>query len=348
MTEKMSKEIVDVLSKYDTTHVFTLDAFESVFKLTHFNNALLKRASLKSTILACFIAYITHFFVFANGASLLWDSYIPHNATQSLRNYRNIQQYLQKVKGVFSQYVKYLIKSMMGFLYYANNKESNNSEYLLVSKRLIKKSLDLDTSCVKLRAATFFLTNLDYSKSVEMCDTLITFPPTYKMEINYGEHIEDLIKKVSHQLFNGKTSDEIENIMNAILPTFCSSFKLKSLPGNYDMTRQNSVSIFHNFTNIVFHDVSLEVTFMTADKWVVPDPILFELLSLPQVADNEESTFSGIHLDPTFACLQTKFLCYHWMGNVNGMANMLTLMTNFITENTFTTKSSCVYLNMFA
>ena len=120
MTEKMSKEIVDVLSKYDTTHVFTLDAFESVFKLTHFNNALLKRASLKSTILACFIAYITHFFVFANGASLLWDSYIPHNATQSLRNYRNIQQYLQKVKGVFSQYVKYLIKSMMGFLYYAN------------------------------------------------------------------------------------------------------------------------------------------------------------------------------------------------------------------------------------
>jgi hypothetical protein len=27
MTEKMSREIVDVLSKYDTTHVFTLDAF---------------------------------------------------------------------------------------------------------------------------------------------------------------------------------------------------------------------------------------------------------------------------------------------------------------------------------
>ena len=31
MTEKMSTEIVDVLSKYDTTHVFRLDAFQCVF-----------------------------------------------------------------------------------------------------------------------------------------------------------------------------------------------------------------------------------------------------------------------------------------------------------------------------
>jgi hypothetical protein len=83
---------------------------------------------------------------------------------------------------------------------------------------------------VKLRAATFFLTNLEYSKSVEMCDTFITFPPTYKMEINDGEYIEDLKKKMHHQLFHGKTSDEIENIMNAILPMLCRSFKLKSLP----------------------------------------------------------------------------------------------------------------------
>jgi hypothetical protein len=348
MTEKMSKEIVDVLSKYDTTHVFTLDAFESVFKLTHFNNALLKGVALKSTLMACFSAYITHLFFFASRASLLWNSYIPHNATKSFMNYVNIQQDLQKVKGVSSQYTKYLLKSMMGFLYYANYKESNNSEYLLASKRLIKKSLDLDTSCVKLRAATFFLTNLEYSKSVEMCDTFITFPPTYKMEINDGEYIEDLKKKMHHQLFHGKTSDEIENIMNAILPMLCRSFKLKSLPGNYDITRHNPVSIFLNFTNIVFHDVSLDVTYMTAEKWVVPDPILYELLSLPQVADNEEWKFSGIHLDPMFVCLQTKLLSYHWMGNVNGMANMLTLMTSFITENTFTTKSGCVYLNMFA
>jgi hypothetical protein len=62
---------------------------------------------------------------------------------------------------------------------------------------------------------------------------------------------------------------------------------------------------------------------MTAEKWVVPDPIQYELLSLPQVADNEELTCSGIHLDPMFVCIQTKFLCYHSMGNVNCMANML-------------------------
>jgi hypothetical protein len=47
-------------------------------------------------------------------------------------------------------------------------------------------------------------------------------------------------------------------------------------------------------------------------------------------------------------CLQTKMLCYHSMGNVNGMAEMITLLGNVITENAFTTKSSCVYLNMFA
>ena len=63
----MSKEIVDVLSKYDTTHVFTLDAFERVFKATQFNKALLKRASLISTSTACFVAYITHLSFFANG-----------------------------------------------------------------------------------------------------------------------------------------------------------------------------------------------------------------------------------------------------------------------------------------
>jgi hypothetical protein len=119
------------------------------------------------------------------------------------------------------------------------------------------------------------------------------------------------------------------------------------LPGNYDIAQKNPVSIFRNFTNIAFHDVSFDVTFMTAEKWVVPDPIQYELLSLPQVGDNEESTFSGIHLDPMFVCLQTKFQCYHSMGNVNCMANMLALMISFITENTFTTKSSCVYLNMF-
>jgi len=36
------------------------------------------------------------------------------------------------------------------------------------------------------------------------------------------------------------------------------------------------------------------------------------------------------------------------MENVNGMAEMLTLMSNFITETTGTPQSKCAYLNMFA
>ena len=47
MTEKMSMEIVNVLSKYDRTHVFTLDAFKHVFQLTNYSNALSKRETLK-------------------------------------------------------------------------------------------------------------------------------------------------------------------------------------------------------------------------------------------------------------------------------------------------------------
>jgi hypothetical protein len=62
MTEQMSKEIVDVLSNYDTTHVFTLDAFDRIFKLTHYNNALLRREVLISTIMTCFYGYFAAFF----------------------------------------------------------------------------------------------------------------------------------------------------------------------------------------------------------------------------------------------------------------------------------------------
>jgi hypothetical protein len=138
-------------------------------------------------------------------------------------------------------------------------------------------------------------------------------------------------------MFEGNTTEEIENIMKAILTMFLSSFKLKSLPGNYDITQQNPVWIFRNLTNIFFRGLYIDVTFMTAEKWVVPDPIQYELLSLRQVANNEESPFFGIHLDPMFSCLQTKFLCCHSIGNVNGMAGMLTLMNSFITETTFTT-----------
>jgi hypothetical protein len=62
MTEQMSTEIVDILNKYDTAHVFTLDAFERVFKLTYYNNVLLKNETLKSTIMTCFNSYLTDFY----------------------------------------------------------------------------------------------------------------------------------------------------------------------------------------------------------------------------------------------------------------------------------------------
>ena len=123
--------------------------------------------------------------------------------------------------------------------------------------------------------------------------------------------------------------------------------KLRSLPGNYNITQQNPVWIFCNLTDIFCHGQYIDVPFITAEKWVVPHPIQYELLSLSQVADDEVFTFSGIYLDPVFVCLQAKLLCYHYVGNVNGIAEMLTLINSFITGNTFTTKSSCVYLNIF-
>ena len=61
MADKMSKGIIDVLRKYDTTYAFILDAFECVLKLTHYNNALLKREALKSTVVACFDACFWYF-----------------------------------------------------------------------------------------------------------------------------------------------------------------------------------------------------------------------------------------------------------------------------------------------
>jgi hypothetical protein len=348
MTEQMSKEIVDVLSKYDVTHVFTLDAFECVFELTHYNNALLKRASFKSTIMASFFSCFDAFSVYVKVPSLLWDSYIPHNVTTSLLNYKNFLHNFKNVKGVNYHYVKYIVRSVVGFLYYAKYKESNKTDFFLASKRLIHKSLNLDNSCVHLRAATFFLTNREFRQSIEICDTFLTSPPRHKMKCESTEYISDMLINYFDQMLEWNTTEEIENIMKAILPMFFSSFKLKSLPGNYDITQQNPVWKFRNLTNIFFRDLYIDVTFMTAEKWVVPDPIQYELLSLRQVANNEESPFLGIHLDPMFACLQTKFLCCHSIGNINGMAGMLTLMNSFITETTCTTKLSYVYLNMFA
>jgi hypothetical protein len=348
MTEQMSKEIVDVLSKYDTTHVFTLDAFEHVFEETHFNNALLKHEALKSTITACFLAYSSTFNTHICCTSPMWDVYIPHNAAQSLLKYVKILQNLKKVKGLAIQYATYFVRSMVGFLYYAKHKESNKMDVLLTSKRLIKKSLNLDCTCVILRAATFYLTNMEYSQSTKMCDTFHTFSRKQKLDSSYFRYTAYRNVNVFHQIFEGATTEEMENIMKAILSMFYCSDKFKYLPGIYDITQHNPAWIFRNFTNIWFHGLCMDVTFMTAEKWVVPDPILYELLSLPEHAENEVFQFSGINLDPLFVCLQTKFLCYHSMGNVNGMAAMLALMNNLITKQKFTTQSSCVYLNMFA
>jgi hypothetical protein len=232
---------------------------------------------------------------------------------------------------------------MMSLLYYAKYKESSIIDCLLASRRLIQKSLNLDNSCVKLRAATFFLTNLEYSQAIEICDTFLTFPPTHKVNSGFNECFYYIEQEVHQQLRKVKTTAEIANIMKEILPMFYNSIKLKCMPGNYDITQQNPVWTFRNLTNIVFHGLYIDVTFMTAEKFVVPNSIQYELLSLSQDA---EIPFSGIHLDPMFVCIQTKFLCYHSMVNVNGMAEMILLMGNCIIENKITTKPMCIYLNM--
>ena len=145
---------------------------------------------------------------------------------------------------------------MLGFLYYVTYKESNTSDLLLASKRLNKKSLNLDNSCVRLRAATFFLTNLEFSQSIEICDTFLIFPPRHELNSEYINAIGD---KMLEQLFKVKTTKEMENIVKAILPMVYSSVKLKFMPGNYDITQQNHVWIFRNFTNIFYHDVYMDV-----------------------------------------------------------------------------------------
>jgi hypothetical protein len=82
----------------------------------------------------------------------------------------------------------------------------------------------------------------------------------------YYECNEDKWIKVVQQSVERKTTDEIENIMQAIIAMFSSFVKLKSLPGNCDITQQNPVWIFRNFTNIFFHVLYMDVTFMTAEK----------------------------------------------------------------------------------
>jgi hypothetical protein len=198
--------------------------------------------------MTCFSSYLGTFFSYVVIPSLFWASCIPHNVTKSLMNYVNIQQNLKQVKGVAIHYVKYLVRSMLGFLFYIKFKESNKAKCLLASKRLIQKSLNLDNSYLKLRAVTFFLTHLEYSQSIEICDTFLTFLPRRKSNCQF---IHIIWMKVFDQLFEMKTPEEIENIMTEILPMFYSSVKLKYLPGNFE----SLVWIFRNFTNIFVHDL---------------------------------------------------------------------------------------------
>jgi hypothetical protein len=78
---------------------------------------------------------------------------------------------------------------MVGFLYYVKYKESNNTKCLDASKQLIQKSLNLDNSCVKLRAATFFLTDQQYTQSIKICNTFIKCRPTHKCHEVYLAHL---------------------------------------------------------------------------------------------------------------------------------------------------------------
>jgi hypothetical protein len=118
---------------------------------------------------------------------------------------------LYSCQWVYSNYIDYTLQ---------NIKTQTKAEFLLTSKRLIHKSLNLDNSCVKLRAATFFLTNLKYSQSIEICDTFLTSPPNHKMRCGYNEYHNDILKKVFHQMFEVNTTEEIDNSMKAISPMF--------------------------------------------------------------------------------------------------------------------------------
>ena len=149
--------------------------------LTHYNNALLKREALISTVMACFSAYFTALTAYVFCTSSFWDLYIPHNATKSLLKYMDILQNWKKEKHMSCHYIKYLVSSMVGFLYYSKYKEAKKVDLLFASKRLIQKSLNLDNSCVKLPAATFFVANLEYSQAIAICDTFLKFPPKHKI-----------------------------------------------------------------------------------------------------------------------------------------------------------------------
>ena len=161
-----------------------------------------------------------------------------------------------------------IVRRMLGFLYYVTYKESNKTNVWLASKRLIQKSLNLDNSCVKLRAAKFVLTNLEYSQSIEIDDTFLTFPTRHQLNSEYMHAIGD---KVFEQLFKVKTTEEIENIMKAILPMLCSSIEIYAWKLRYNTTKSRLyIPQFHKH---IFPWSKHVRNFYDADKWMVPDAI---------------------------------------------------------------------------
>ena len=84
---------------------------------------------------------------------------------------------------------------------------------------------------------------------------------------SYGDYIEDIITKLIEQLFKGKTTEGIENIMKEILTMCYSSVELKYLTANYDITQHNPVWIFRNcIAQTYCHGLYMDVTFMTANN----------------------------------------------------------------------------------
>ena len=119
--------------------MFWIRCFRKCFKLAHYNKALLKHATLKSTKMACFYYYFSTFSSYMFSPSSFWSIHIPHNAAKTLLKYVNILHNLKQVKGESIHYVKFVVRSMVSFLYYVRYKESNKANLLQASKRLIQK-----------------------------------------------------------------------------------------------------------------------------------------------------------------------------------------------------------------
>jgi hypothetical protein len=57
--------------------------------------------------------------------------------------------------------------------------------------------------------ATFFLTNLEFSQSIEICEKFLAFPPKHNAN---GEYLNHIYVNVFEQLLEDKTTEEIENV----------------------------------------------------------------------------------------------------------------------------------------